>query len=155
MISFDLECSNGHRFEGIFKDYQTYDEQLNKKLISCPICNNDSIKRLYTGCSIKSNSSKEAVINKDQLNLSKSDLIKIYIKGVNSEMFLQKNDVVLVSRGLGPGSFRAMPFLLDKDNIIASSTVYIIRITNEKILPTPDRFAALCGSHSRLLVAHL
>lgn len=61
MISFDLECSNNHRFEGFFKDYKAFDEQLKKNMISCPICQNSEIKRLYTGCSIQAgtSSSKE------------------------------------------------------------------------------------------------
>jgi hypothetical protein len=53
MISFDLECANKHRFEGSFKDYQAFDEQLSKKMIECPICGDVRIKRLFTGCSIQ------------------------------------------------------------------------------------------------------
>ncbi len=57
MISFDLECTNKHRFEGVFKDYQAFDEQLSKGMIECPICRDLKIKRLYTGCSIQPASS--------------------------------------------------------------------------------------------------
>jgi hypothetical protein len=57
MISFDLECSNKHRFEGVFRDYNAFNEQLGKKMINCPLCNDSDIKRLYTGCSIQSGSS--------------------------------------------------------------------------------------------------
>jgi hypothetical protein len=53
MISFDLECANKHRFEGSFKDYQAFDEQLTKGMIECPICSDLKIKRLFTGCSIQ------------------------------------------------------------------------------------------------------
>ena len=53
MISFDLECSNKHRFEGSFKDYQAFDEQLTKGMIECPVCSDLKIKRLFTGCSIQ------------------------------------------------------------------------------------------------------
>ncbi len=63
MISFDLECNNRHKFEGIFKDYQSFDEQLNKGIISCPICNDTEIKRLFTGCSIQSRSSSNLPSN--------------------------------------------------------------------------------------------
>lgn len=57
MISFDLECANGHRFEGIFKDYNSFEDQLSRNMISCPICQDIKIKRLFTGCSIQSRSS--------------------------------------------------------------------------------------------------
>lgn len=64
MISFDLECKNGHRFEGVFKDYQSFDEQLKKKLITCPVCENSEIKRLFTGCSIQPKNSDNTLTNK-------------------------------------------------------------------------------------------
>ncbi|MFH0976878.1 MAG: DUF1178 family protein [Spirochaetota bacterium] len=53
MISFDLECANKHRFEGSFKDYRAFDEQLTKEMIECPVCGDVKIKRLFTGCSIQ------------------------------------------------------------------------------------------------------
>jgi hypothetical protein len=53
MISFDLECDKEHRFEGIFKDYNSFEEQLQKKIIACPLCNSTEIKRLFSGCSIQ------------------------------------------------------------------------------------------------------
>lgn len=60
MISFDLECSNKHRFEGSFKDYQAFDEQLTKGMIECPVCRDLKIKRLFTGCSIQPGSSTQS-----------------------------------------------------------------------------------------------
>ncbi len=71
MISFDLECSNGHRFEGTFKDYQAFDEQLTKKMIDCPVCGESGVKRLYTGCSIQvaSSQQQDSKQNKDNPNL--------------------------------------------------------------------------------------
>ncbi len=53
MISFDLECTNNHRFEGIFRDYLAFDTQLTKEMIECPVCGDVKIKRLFTGCSIQ------------------------------------------------------------------------------------------------------
>lgn len=76
MISFDLECSNEHRFEGIFKDYKAFDEQLTDKMITCPICRDSNIKRLYTGCSIQSGSpsSKETDL---QLNNKTPNIFEV------------------------------------------------------------------------------
>ena len=53
MINFDFECVQGHRFEGTFHDYNSFDKQYKKKLILCPLCNTDDVKRIYRGCSIK------------------------------------------------------------------------------------------------------
>jgi hypothetical protein len=61
MISFDLECTNNHRFEGIFRDYQAFDNQLTKEMIECPVCGDVKIKRLFTGCSIQPGGSNIAV----------------------------------------------------------------------------------------------
>ena len=68
MISFDLECTDKHRFEGIFKDYQAFNDQLDKKMIECPVCGDTQIKRLFTGCSIQSGGvkSETADIEKSQ-----------------------------------------------------------------------------------------
>lgn len=77
MISFDLECSNGHRFEGTFKDYQAFDKQLKKKMIDCPVCGDSDIKRLYTGCSIQLASSQQQTVNKNEITPNLFEAIKM------------------------------------------------------------------------------
>lgn len=56
MIAFDLQCTNGHTFEGWFEDGQAYDEQKEKGLIACPVCNNTSVSRIPSAFAIKSSS---------------------------------------------------------------------------------------------------
>ncbi|MBW2568473.1 MAG: DUF1178 family protein [Deltaproteobacteria bacterium] len=46
MIVFDLQCSNGHTFEGWFEDSLAFDVQKKKGLISCPVCENTNILKL-------------------------------------------------------------------------------------------------------------
>ncbi len=53
MISFDLECDGGHRFEGVFSDYGSFDDQLAAGRIACPLCTSTSVKRIYSGCAIQ------------------------------------------------------------------------------------------------------
>ncbi len=60
MISFDLECAQGHRFEGSFCDFEAYAGQLERKLVRCPVCDSPDVKRLYTGCSIQARPSGNA-----------------------------------------------------------------------------------------------
>ncbi len=48
MIVFDLECSNGHKFEGWFKSSESFDEQFQKGLLTCPECGDTDIKRLLS-----------------------------------------------------------------------------------------------------------
>ena len=38
MIAFDLECSQGHIFEGWFDSLQSFEEQNLDDLVRCPYC---------------------------------------------------------------------------------------------------------------------
>lgn len=42
---FDLECEYGHVFEGWFSSRDSYDEQLSRGLLTCPVCGSHQIKR--------------------------------------------------------------------------------------------------------------
>jgi len=54
MIAYDLQCINGHSFEGWFEDRQAYEAQKKKALIACPACDSTSIARVPSTFSIKS-----------------------------------------------------------------------------------------------------
>jgi hypothetical protein len=54
MIAYDLQCANGHTFEGWFEDDQTYRAQKEKGLLTCPVCNETSIARIPSTFAIKS-----------------------------------------------------------------------------------------------------
>jgi len=60
MIVFDLQCINGHVFEGWFYDGEAYEEQQKKSLISCPLCNNTSVFKIPSTFGIKSSSQSSA-----------------------------------------------------------------------------------------------
>lgn len=66
---------------------------------------------------------------------STDSLTRIFHNAVGSAGRLQKNDVLLVARGMKAGSFRSTVFLADALNVVASSSVHIIRITKPNILP--------------------
>jgi hypothetical protein len=54
MIVYDLECINGHLFEGWFEDSEELEDQIRNRLISCPVCNVDGISRKLTPFAIRS-----------------------------------------------------------------------------------------------------
>ena len=54
MIAYDLQCVNGHSFEGWFEDRKAYEAQKKKALIACPVCNSTSIARVPSTFAIKS-----------------------------------------------------------------------------------------------------
>ena len=53
MIAFDLRCSNGHSFEGWFKDLESFQEQDSKDMIICPVCKSNRITRELSPVAIK------------------------------------------------------------------------------------------------------
>ena len=53
MIAYDLQCIDGHTFEGWFEDSQAYQGQKNKGLIACPVCNNTRVSRIPSTFAIK------------------------------------------------------------------------------------------------------
>ena len=53
MIAYDLQCVNGHTFEGWFEDGKAYKSQEKKGLISCPACDETSVSRILSTFAIK------------------------------------------------------------------------------------------------------
>ena len=45
MVVYDLICSQGHRFEGWFKNLKDLSAQLARHLLTCPICGDERIHR--------------------------------------------------------------------------------------------------------------
>jgi hypothetical protein len=53
MIAFDLECSQGHKFEGWFDSLESFEEQNAKKLVNCPYCNDSEITKVISPVAVK------------------------------------------------------------------------------------------------------
>ena len=54
MIVYDLQCVSGHRFEGWFDGILAYEEQKEKNLITCPVCNDSQVSKVPATFAIKS-----------------------------------------------------------------------------------------------------
>lgn len=54
MIVFDLQCANGHLFEGWFKDLEASETQMESAMIVCPICGETSVSKIPSAFAIKS-----------------------------------------------------------------------------------------------------
>lgn len=47
MITFDLSCQKGHKFEGWFRNREDFEDQMDRRIIACPLCGATTItKRL-------------------------------------------------------------------------------------------------------------
>ena len=53
MIVFDMECPNGHIFEGWFDSAESFEEQKSKGLVSCPFCEDIDIRRVLSPVALK------------------------------------------------------------------------------------------------------
>ena len=70
MIAYDLQCVNGHAFEGWFEDSEAYLAQKERGLIACPICNDTAVSRIPSTFAIKSSAVPRNVSLQDE-NLKK------------------------------------------------------------------------------------
>ena len=59
MINYSLICSNDHQFEGWFRSYEDYNNQVNSKLIDCPICGNNNIQKGLMAPAVQSSKNKK------------------------------------------------------------------------------------------------
>jgi hypothetical protein len=48
MIVFNLQCDFGHRFEGWFASHASFDDQLRRGLVECPVCESRHIEKLLS-----------------------------------------------------------------------------------------------------------
>jgi len=53
LIVFDLECAQGHRFEGWFNNTASFEEQSLQTLVTCPICGDTQIRRVLSPVATK------------------------------------------------------------------------------------------------------
>jgi hypothetical protein len=54
MVVYDLICKKSHRFEGWFPNFESYQEQVAKRLVSCPTCGTTKVEKLPHACAIVS-----------------------------------------------------------------------------------------------------
>ena len=68
MIAYDLQCRQGHVFEGWFEDERTYKSQKRKGLLTCPVCNETEVIRVPSTFAIKSTAGRPRSISTVQVN---------------------------------------------------------------------------------------
>jgi hypothetical protein len=68
MIAFDLECSQGHLFEGWFQSIQSFEKQNAKKLVSCPYCDDTKVRKVLSPIRMKKTSSPEKSQDSPQID---------------------------------------------------------------------------------------
>lgn len=61
MISFDLQCKDGHVFEGWFGSSKDFEDQRSRGLISCPMCGDESVSKALMAPNVASKKSADPV----------------------------------------------------------------------------------------------
>lgn len=70
---------------------------------------------------------------RDEPLTTSTSLVKIAALEVKETLHLKYNDIVIVARGLKAGAFRATTIKTSDENIVASSSVHIIRVNSSSI----------------------
>ena len=52
MITFDLACTLGHRFEGWFRNREDFDAQVARGLVACPLCGSAEVEKLPSAVAV-------------------------------------------------------------------------------------------------------
>lgn len=66
MIVYDLQCRQGHNFEGWFDDLKAFKKQQKQGLIACPICNDTQVAQTPSTFAIKGSRPSEPPTLKQQ-----------------------------------------------------------------------------------------
>ncbi len=61
MIRFALVCSQAHEFEGWFRDNADFDKQQKHNMVSCPVCETQSVGKAIMAPSISTGRSQEKI----------------------------------------------------------------------------------------------
>jgi hypothetical protein len=59
MIRYALRCERDHHFESWFQDSAAYDQQVKRKLVSCPVCESVSVEKAIMAPRIVSKKGRE------------------------------------------------------------------------------------------------
>ena len=88
MILYDLKCENGHTFEAWFASSEQYEKQKKKKLINCPCCNSNKIKKSLMAPNLKG--SKKSTLSFDKKRNRKKE--KVLSKSLKKfKKFIENN----------------------------------------------------------------
>jgi len=81
MIAFDLECSKGHIFEGWFNNTPSFEDQIAKKMVTCPFCDDTDIRKVISPVAMKISSQSDE--NKVEGTIDYRRLAKEVVEYIN------------------------------------------------------------------------
>lgn len=125
MITFDLECSHGHSFEGWFNNFQSFEEQKAKKLVSCPYCDDTQVKKVLSPVAARTSSSSLSEEEKGAYAIDYRRLAKEMVTYINNNF----NDV---GSAFAKEALKMHYGVTEKKNIKGSATIHEEKMLKEE-----------------------
>ena len=63
MIKYDLNCKNGHSFEGWFSSSSDYDVQRKKRLVECPNCGTAKVQKAIMAPAVATGDKRQSALS--------------------------------------------------------------------------------------------
>ncbi|MBL8447342.1 MAG: DUF1178 family protein [Zoogloeaceae bacterium] len=84
MIVLDLECGNGHRFEGWFASSESFEDQRSRGLVHCPQCQQAEVRRRISVPHIRTVSHRPAPPTpaSDQESAAMADILLAHLRHI-------------------------------------------------------------------------
>lgn len=107
---FDLQCDNGHIFEGWFKSHENYEEQRGSGLLRCPVCDSAELNKKLSAprlniSHLKNESSSSAPVTSQESSSSGSAAVaapgSADLAKLQAEMLHKFRDILRKSDDVG------------------------------------------------------
>ncbi len=72
MIIYDLKCKNNHKYEGWFKDIDSFEKQKVQNLISCPVCGDAGVDVIMPSLKVVGKNNQSVRVNEKELSAAKT-----------------------------------------------------------------------------------
>lgn len=125
MIAFDLNCSNGHRFEGWFASSEDYSKQQSAGLLACPVCNDITVQKALSVPHVPKKGNQRSVAVPVAAEPPKTDALPPVVVELVQKLAVAQTEMLKQSQWVG-GQFaetaRAIHYGEEADRIIHGET---------------------------------
>ena len=86
MISYSLVCDNSHKFDAWFRSAEAYDEQHDRGIVTCPLCNSVKVEKALMAPAVsRMNSDKVSLSTGHPMQAEIRAMLRTMRKKVTSE----------------------------------------------------------------------
>ena len=86
MISYSLVCDNSHKFDAWFRSAEAFDEQHNRGIVTCPMCNSAKVEKALMAPAVnRMNSDKVSLSTGHPMQAEIREMLRTMRRKVTSE----------------------------------------------------------------------